>query len=75
MRLVGSCSQAYRHGVLSVQVRIHIGTRLIGLQSISVAVVIRLIAAADTGRFEMVENRKYIGVIGACWRCRRILAL
>ena len=30
MRLVGLCSQAYWHGVLSVCVRMHIGTRLVG---------------------------------------------
>ena len=33
------------------------------------------VAAADTGRFERVEDGKYVGVIGACWRCRRVLAL
>ena len=75
MRLVGLCSQAYRHGVLSVQVRMHIGTRLVGSQGISVAIVVGLIATADTGRFERVEDGKYVGVVGACWRCRRVLAL
>ena len=29
MRLVGSCSQAYRYGVLSVQVCMYIGMRLV----------------------------------------------
>ena len=48
----------------------HIGTRLVGSQGISVAIVIGLIAAADTGRFERVED----GVVGVCWRCRRVLA-
>jgi hypothetical protein len=66
MRLVGLCSQAYRHGVLSVQVRMHIGTRLVGSQGISVTIVIGLIAAADTSRFEMVEDGKCVGVVGMC---------
>ena len=46
-----------------VRVRIHIGMRLVGSQGISVAIVIGLVAAADTGRFERVEDGKYIGVI------------
>ena len=33
-------SRVYRHGVLSVQVHIHIGTRLVGSQGISVTTVI-----------------------------------
>ena len=53
----------------------HIGTRLVGLQGISVAIVIGLVAAADTSRFERVEDRKYISVMGACWRYKRVLAL
>ena len=52
----------------------HIGTRLVRSQGISVAIVIGLVAAADTGRFESAEDGEYIGVIGACWRCRRVLA-
>ena len=44
----------------------HIGIRLIRSQGISVAIVIGLVAAIDTGRFESVENRKYIGVVGIC---------
>ena len=47
------------------RVRMRIGTRLVGLQGISVAIVIGLVAAADTGRFERVEDGKYVGVIGA----------
>ena len=53
----------------------HIGTRLVRSQSISVAIVVRLIAAADTGRFEKVEDKKCVGVVGVCWRYRRVLAL
>ena len=52
----------------------HIGMRLIGSQGISVAIVIRLVAAADTGRFERVEDGKCVSVVGAYWRCRRVLA-
>ena len=44
----------------------YIGTRLVGSQGISVAIVIGLVAAADTGRFEKVEDGKYINVIGVC---------
>ena len=44
----------------------HIGTRLVGLQGISVTIVIGLIAAADTSRFKRVEDRKCVGVIGTC---------
>ena len=66
MRLVGLCSQAYWHGVLSVQVRMHIGTRLVGSQGISVTIVIGLIAAADTSRFKRVEDGKCISIIDAC---------
>ena len=43
----------------------HIGIRLIGSQGILVAIVIRLVAAANTSRFERVEDRKYIGIVGA----------
>jgi hypothetical protein len=67
-------SRVYRHGVLSVQVRMHIGTRLVRSQGISVATVIGFVAAADTGRFERVEDGKCVGVVGTCWRCRRVLA-
>ena len=74
MRLVGLCSQAYWHGVLSVQVRMHISTRLVRSQGISVAIVVGLIAAANTGRFERVEDGKYISVVEVYWRCRRVLA-
>ena len=49
--------------------------RLIRSQGISVAIVIRLVAAADTGRFERAEDGKCVGVVGACRRCRRVLAL
>ena len=52
----------------------YIGTRLIRSQGISVAIVIGLVAAADTGRFKRVEDGKYIGVIGAYWRYKRVLA-
>ena len=51
----------------------HISTRLIRLQGISVAIVIRLIAAADTSRFKRVEDGKYINIIGTYWRYRRVL--
>ena len=44
----------------------HIGTRLVGSQGISVAIVIGLVAAADTGRFERVEDGKYVSVVDAC---------
>ena len=43
----------------------YISTKLIGSQGILVTIVVRLIAAADTGRFKRVEDGKYIGVIGA----------
>jgi hypothetical protein len=59
-------SQAYQCSILSVQVCIYIGTRLIRLQSISVTTVIGFIAAADTSRFKRAEDREYIGIIGAC---------
>ena len=52
----------------------HISMRLIGSQGISVIIVVRLIAAANTSRFKKVEDRKYIGVIGTYWRYRRVLA-
>ena len=42
-------SRVYQRGVLSVQVRMHIGMRLVGSQGISVATVIGFVAAADTG--------------------------
>jgi hypothetical protein len=44
----------------------YIGMRLIRSQGISVAIVIGLVAAADTSRFERVEDRKYVGVVGTC---------
>ena len=53
----------------------HISIRLVRSQSILVTIVIRLIAAADTSRFERVEDGKYISIIGICWRYKRILAL
>ena len=53
----------------------HIGIRLVGSQGISVTIVVGLIAAADTSRFERVEDKKYIGVVGMCWRYRRVLVL
>ena len=48
-----------------VRVRIHIGMRLVGSQGISVAIVIGLVAAADTGRFERVEDGKCVSVVDA----------
>ena len=41
-------SRVYQHGVLSVQVHMHIGTRLVRSQGILVATVIRFVAAVDT---------------------------
>ena len=49
--------------------------RLVRSQGILVVIVIRLVAAADTGRFERAEDGKCVGVVGACRRCRRVLAL
>ena len=40
----------------------YIGTRLVGLQGISVATVIGFIAAADTGRFKRVEDGERVGI-------------
>ena len=51
----------------------HISTRLIGSQGILVAIVIRLIATADTSRFKRVEDRKCVSVINIYWRYRRVL--
>ena len=56
-------------------VRMHINTRLVGSQGISVIIIIGLVAAADTSRFERVKDGKYVSVINACWRYRRVLAL
>ena len=39
-------SRVYRHGVLSVQVRMHIGTRLVRSQGISVATVIGFVGVS-----------------------------
>ena len=33
------------------------------------------VAAVDTSRFERVEDGERVGVIGACWRYGRVLAL
>ena len=44
----------------------YIGTRLVGSQGILVAIVIGLVAAADTGRFESAEDGEYIGVVDVC---------
>ena len=56
-------SQAYQHGILSVQVYMHIGTRLVGSQGISVATVIGFVAAADTGSsFFMLVALPYFAV-------------
>jgi hypothetical protein len=44
----------------------HISTRLIKSQGILVATVIGFIAAADTSRFERVEDGKCVGVVGIC---------
>ena len=38
--------RAYRHSVLSVQVHMHIGTRLVRLQGISVATVIGFVGVS-----------------------------
>ena len=35
---------------------------------------ILLSSAVDTGRFKRAEDGERVGVIGACWRCRRVLA-
>ena len=56
-------SRAYQHGVLSVQVCMHIGTRLVRSQGISFAAVIGFVAAADTGRFERAEDGERVGVL------------
>ena len=58
---VGRSAQSFVTGL----VRMHIGTRLIRLQGISVAIILGLVAAADTSRFKRVEDGKYIGVVGA----------
>ena len=42
----------------------YIGMRLVGSQGILVTIVIRLVAAIDTSRFESVEDGEYIGVVG-----------
>ena len=44
----------------------HIGIRLVKSQGILVTIIIGLIAATNTSRFERVEDGKYVGVIGAC---------
>ena len=44
----------------------YIGMRLVGSQGILVTIVIGLVAAADTGRFEKVEDGKCVGVVNAC---------
>ena len=41
----------------------HISTRLVRSQGISVTTVIRFIATADTGRFKRAEDGEYISVI------------
>ena len=41
----------------------HIGTRLVRSQGISVATVIGFVAAADTGRFKRAEDGERVGVI------------
>ena len=64
-RRVGSVGRSVQSLVIGL-VRMHISIRLVGLQGILVVIVIRLIAAADTGRFKRVEDGKYISVIGAC---------
>ena len=63
IRLISLYSQAYWYGVLSVQVRIYISIRLVRSQDISVTIVIGLIAATNTSRFESAEDREYISVI------------
>ena len=55
-------SRVYWHGVLSVQVHMYIGTRLVRSQGISVATVIGFVAAADTGRFERAEYGERVGI-------------
>ena len=37
--------------------------RLIRSQGILITIIIRLVAAADTGRFKKVKDGKYVGVI------------
>ena len=65
-----------RHiGARSYRVHRRIGMRLVRSQGILVTIVIRLVAAADTGRFERVKDRKCISIIGACRRYKRMLAL
>ena len=40
----------------------HISTRLVGSQGISVATVIGFIAAANTGRFKRAEDGERVGI-------------
>ena len=64
MRLINLYLQAYQHSVLLIQVCIYISMRLIRSQGILVTTVIRIIAAADTGRFERAEDGERAGVWG-----------
>ena len=43
----------------------HIGTKLVRSQGISVTTVVRFVAAADTGRFERAEDGERVGVCSA----------
>ena len=52
-------SRAYQHGVLSVQVHMYIGTRLVRLQGISVATVIGFVAAINISSFFFVPLMVY----------------
>ena len=63
LRRVGSVGRLARSLVIGL-VRMHIGTRLVGLQGISVATVIGFVAAADTGRFERAEDGERVSVWG-----------
>ena len=44
----------------------HIGIRLVKSQGILVTIIIGLIAATNTSRFERVEDGKYISIIDMC---------
>ena len=40
----------------------HIGTRFVGSQGISVTTVIRFVAATNTGIFKRVEDGEHVGI-------------
>ena len=58
VRVAGISAQCLIIGL----VRMHISTRLIGSQGISVTTVIGFVAAADTGRFKRAKDGEHIGV-------------